>query len=54
MNINKIDQPVVICVRHDNIILSIDCDAAGLSKLSLKDAKLAELAVVDHLLSLDL
>ena len=45
---------MVISIRHDNIILSIDRNAAGLSELTLQDAELAKLAVVDHLLPFDL
>ena len=46
--------PVVVSIRDNNIILSIDRDTAGLRKLALQDPELAELAVVDHLLPLDL
>lgn len=46
--------PVVVCVRHDDVVLSVDSHPAGLSELALEDSKLAKLAMVDHLLSLDL
>ena len=46
--------PMVVGVRHYYVILCVDSHAAWLCKLSLKDPKLSELAVVDHLLSLDL
>merc|ERR1719431_1470036 len=45
---------VIVGVRHDNVILSIYCDSTWLCELALQDTKLAELAVVDHLLPLDL
>lgn len=46
--------PVVVSIRHNNIILCVDGNAAGLRKLTLQNTKLAKLAVVNHLLSLDL
>ena len=45
---------VVVRVGHDDVVLGIDGDPAGLRELPLKDAELSELAVVDHLLPLDL
>ena len=44
---------MVVCVRHDDVVLSVDSHPAGLSELALEDSKLAKLAMVDHLLSLD-
>jgi len=46
--------PMIVGIRHNNIVLSIDGDPAWLGELSLEDAELPELAVVDHLLPLDL
>lgn len=45
---------VVVGVRHDDVVLRVHRHAAGLSKLAFHGAELAELAVVDHLVSLDL
>lgn len=45
---------VVISVRNDDIILCIDGHATRLRELALHHAELPKLAVVDHLLSLDL
>ena len=46
--------PVVVCVGHDDVVLGVDSHTAGLRELTLQDPKLAKLAVVDHLLPLDL
>ena len=46
--------PVVVGVRHNDVILSIDRHPTGLCELTLKDPKFAKLAVVDHLLAFDL
>ena len=46
--------PVIVGVRNDDVPLRVDSHAAWLSELSLDDTELAELAVVDHLLALDL
>ena len=46
--------PVIVRVRDDYVVLRVHSDAARLRELSLHDAELAELAVVDHLLSFDL
>ena len=45
---------VVVGVGHDDVVLRVDRHARGLRELALEDAELAELAVVDHLLALDL
>lgn len=45
---------VVVRVRHNDVVLGIHRHAAGLRELSLHHAELAKLAVVDHLLALDL
>ena len=45
---------VVVGVGHDDVVLGIDGDTTGLRELTLQDAELSELAVVDHLLALDL
>lgn len=45
---------VVVGVGHDDIVLSVDGDTAGLRELSLHDTEFAELAVINHLLALDL
>merc|ERR1712126_137925 len=46
--------PVVVGVRHDDLVVLGDCDSTWLRELTLQDAKLSELAVVDHLLTSDL
>jgi hypothetical protein len=45
---------VTVGVGDDDVVLSIDSHSRWLSELALHDAELAELAVVDHLLSLNL
>ena len=45
---------VIVGIRNDDVPLRVDSHAARLGELSLDDAELAELAVVDHLLALDL
>ena len=45
---------MIVCIRDNNIILSINSHSAGLGELTLEDPELPELAVVDHLLPLDL
>lgn len=45
---------VIVGVGHDDVVLSVDSDTAGLCKLPLHDTELAELAVIYHLLTLDL
>ena len=44
---------VVVGVRHHDLIVRGDCHPTWLSELPSQDAKLAKLAVVDHLLALD-
>ena len=44
---------VVVGVRHHNLIVRGDCHPTWLSELPSQDAKLTKLAVVDHLLPLD-
>ena len=46
--------PVVVGVGHDDLVVLGDGDPTWLSELTLQDAELSELAVVDHLLALDL
>ena len=46
--------PVVVRIRHNYVVLRVDGDPAGLGELPLEDAEFSELAVVDHLLPLDL
>ena len=46
--------PVVVCVGHNDVVLRVHGHTAGLRELTLQDAKLAKLAMVDHLLPLDL
>lgn len=46
--------PVVVGVRHDDVVLRVDGHAAGLGELTLHGAEFAELAVVDHLVPFDL
>uniref|UniRef100_A0A182JCK8 Uncharacterized protein n=1 Tax=Anopheles atroparvus TaxID=41427 RepID=A0A182JCK8_ANOAO len=46
--------PVVVRVRHDDVVLRVHRHPARLRELALHHAELAELAVVDHLLPLDL
>lgn len=46
--------PVVVGVRHNDVILSIDGHSTGLRELALKNSKFTKLAVVDHLLAFDL
>jgi len=46
--------PVVVRIRHNYVVLRVDGDPAGLGELPLEDAELSELAVIDHLLPLDL
>ena len=46
--------PVVVGVRHNDVVLSIDRHSTGLSELTLKDPEFSKLAVVDHLLPFDL
>lgn len=45
---------VVVGVGHDYVVLRIHRHAAGLGELTLHGAELAKLAVVDHLVALDL
>ncbi len=45
--------PVVVGVGNNDVVLRVDGDAARLGELPLHDAKLAKLAVVNHLLALD-
>lgn len=45
---------VVVGVRHNDVVLSIDRHSTGLSELALKDPEFSKLAVVDHLLPFDL
>lgn len=45
---------VVVGVRHDDVVLRVHRHAAGLGELALHGTELAELAVVDHLVPLDL
>lgn len=45
---------MVVGVSDDDIILGIDCDSRRFRELTFHDSKLAKLAVIDHLLSLDL
>ena len=45
---------MIVGICDNNVVLSIDRDPAGLRELSLQDPELPELAVVDHLLPLDL
>ena len=44
---------VVVGVRHHNLVVRGDCHTTWLCELSSQNAKLSKLAVVDHLLSLD-
>ena len=46
--------PVVVGVGHNDLVVFGDGDTTGLRELTLQDAELSELAVVDHLLALDL
>lgn len=46
--------PVVVGVRHNDVVLGIDRHSTGLSELALKDPEFSKLAVVDHLLPFDL
>jgi len=46
--------PVVVGVRHDDVVLRVHRHAAGLSELAFHGAELTELAVVDHFVPLDL
>ena len=46
--------PVVVCVGHYDVVLRVHRHPAGLRELTLQDPKLAKLAMVDHLLPLDL
>ena len=46
--------PVVVGVSHDDLVILGDSYTAWLSELSLQDAELPELAMVDHLLTPDL
>ena len=46
--------PVVVRVSDDNVSLSVDGYSRRLSELPLHHSELAKLAVVDHLLTLDL
>jgi hypothetical protein len=46
--------PVVVGVGDDDVVLGVDRHPARLRELALHHAELAELAVVDHLLALDL
>lgn len=46
--------PVVVGVGHDDVVLGVHGHPAGLRELTLQDPKLAKLAMVDHLLPLDL
>ena len=43
---------MVVGVRHDDVVLSVDRDSRWFGELTLHHAKLAELAVVNHLLAL--
>ena len=43
--------PVVVCVGHDDVVLGIDSHTAGLCELTLQDAELPKLAMVDHFLT---
>lgn len=45
---------VVVGVRYDDVVLRVHCHATGLGELALHGTELAELAVVDHLVPLDL
>ena len=45
---------VVVGVGHDDVVLSVDGHARWLCELTFHDAKLAKLAMINHLLALDL
>ena len=45
---------MVVSICDNDIVLGVDGYAAGLCELALQDPELTELAVVDHLLPLDL
>ena len=45
---------MVVCVSYDDVILRVDGHARRLGELALEDTELTELAVVNHLLTLDL
>ena len=45
---------MVVGVRHNDVILSIDRHPTGLCELTLKDPEFAKFAMVDHLLAFDL
>lgn len=46
--------PVVVGVGDDDVILGVDGHPGRLRELSLEDAEFSKLAMVDHLLPLDL
>ena len=43
--------PVIVGVSHNNLVILGNGHTARLSKLTLENAKLSKLAVVDHLLA---
>lgn len=45
---------VVVGVRDDDVVLGVHCYPGGFGELAFHDAELTELAMVDHLLALDL
>jgi len=44
---------VVVSIGHNDVVLSVNCHSTWLCELIFQNSKLSKLAVVDHLLSLD-
>ena len=46
--------PVIVCVGHDDVVLGVNSDAGWFCELTLQNSEFSKLAMIDHLLTLDL